>query len=169
MSSFNRELFSLTSAMPTEMVGGAKSKKSSKKHGSKKHSKKHSSKKSMKRQEGGKKHGSKKHSSKKGSKKHSSKKHSKKSSRKQSRETPKWLTEMLSVKKEVKKVHADIKDGPGLTKVVMEVIKSKGSVEDAIKHLSNMSSSELKSKLDKVNQEIAEKRASKKAARMAAQ
>ena len=161
MSSFNRELFSLTSAMP-ELAGGALGKKSSKKHGSKKGSKKHSSKKSMKRvekMEGGKKHGSKK----------GSKKHSKKSSRKQSRETPKWLSEMLSVKKEVKKVHTDIKDGPGLTKVVMEVIKSKGSVEDAIKHLSNMSVSELKSKLDKVNQEIAEKRASKKAARMASQ
>jgi len=154
MSSFNRELFSLTSAMP-ELAGGAKRRGSKK--GSKKSSKKDSKKGSKNSQKGGKKHGSKK----------SSKKHSKKSSRKQSRETPKWLTEMLSVKKEVKKVHNDIKDGPGLTKVVMEVIKSKGSVEDAIKHLSNISSSELKSKLDKVNQEIAEKRASKKAARIA--
>ncbi len=85
------------------------------------------------------------------------------------RRFPEWFVNTFHAKKEVKKVHTDIKDGPGFTKVVMEAIKSKGSVEDAIKHLSNMSASELKSKLDKFNQEIAEKRASKKAARMVAQ
>jgi hypothetical protein len=82
---------------------------------------------------------------------------------------PKWMSDMLHIKKEVKSVHTDIKDGPPLTKVVMEAIKSKGSVEDAIKYLNNMNSTELKSKLDKVAQEIAEKRESKKAARMATQ
>jgi ribosomal protein L29 len=51
----------------------------------------------------------------------------------------------------------------------MESIKSKGSVEEAIKHLNNMSATELKSKLEKIKQEMAEKRASKKAARMSAQ
>ena len=156
MSSFNRELFSLTSAMPTEMVGGAK-KHGSKKHGSKKHgSKKHGSKKSMKRQEGGKKH----------SKKHS-KKSSKKSSRKQSRGANPFMVNMMAVKKEVKAKHTDIKDGPALSKIASAALKEKGSVEEAVKHLNNMSASELKSKLDKVNQEIAEKRASKKAARIA--
>ena len=85
------------------------------------------------------------------------------------RRLPEWLVNTLHIKKEVKSVHTDIKDGPPLTKVVMEAIKSKGDVKGAVEHLSNMSSSELKSKLEKVKQEIAEKRASKKAARMAAQ
>ena len=149
MSSFNRELFSLTSAMP-ELEGGAKRRGSKK--GSKKASKKDSKKGSKKSMKGGKK------SSKKGSKKGS-----KKSSRKQSRDMPEWMKNMLEVKKEVKATHSDIKDGPSLTKVVMEAIKSKGDVKGAIEHLNNMSSSELKSKLDKVNKEIAAKRAAKKA------
>jgi hypothetical protein len=161
MSSFNRELFSLTSAMP-ELAGGALGKKSSKKHGSKKGSKKHSSKKSMKRvekMEGGKKHGSKK----------GSKKHSKKSSRKQSRGMPQFMVDLLAIKREVKTKHTDIKDGAPLSKVASVALKEKGSVAEAVKYLNNMSSAELKSKLDKVAQEIAEKRASKKAARMSAQ
>jgi hypothetical protein len=145
MSSFNRELFSLTSAMP-ELAGGAKRRGSKK--GSKKASKKDSKKGSKKSQKGGKK---------------GSKKGSKKSSRKQSRDMPEWMKNMLEVKKEIKNVHTDIKDGPSLTKVVMEAIKSKGDVKGAVDHLSKMSSSELKSKLDKVNKEIAEKRAAKKA------
>ena len=141
MSSFNRELFSLTSAMP-ELAGGAK------RRGSKKGSKKASKKDSKKSMKGGKK---------------GSKRSSKKSSRKQSRDMPEWMKSMLQVKKEVKATHTDIKDGPSLTKVVMEAIKSKGDVKGAIEHLNNMSSSELKSKLDKVNKEIAAKRAAKKA------
>ena len=76
---------------------------------------------------------------------------------------PEWMKNMLEVKKEVKATHTDIRDGPSLTKVVMEAIKSKGDVKGAIEHLNNMSSSELKSKLDKVNKEIAAKRAAKKA------
>ena len=159
MSSFNRELFSLTSAM-SEMVGGAKTKKHSKK-GSKKHGSKKNSKKSMKRQDG-----SGKKVSKKGSKKSSqkgSKKTSKKSSRKQSRGMPEWMVNMMAVKKEVKAKHTDIKDGPALSKIVSEQIKSTGSVKGATDALNNMSSGELKSKLDKVNKEISEKRAAKKA------
>ena len=141
MSSFNRELFSLTSAMP-ELAGGAKRRGSKK--GSKKASKKDSKKGSKKSQKGG-------------------KKGSKKGSRKQSRGMPEWMKNMLEVKKEIKATHTDIRDGPSLTKVVMEAIKSKGDVKGAIEHLNNMNSSELKSKLDKVNREIAEKRAAKKA------
>lgn len=45
---------------------------------------------------------------------------------------PLWMKNMLEVKKKIKNVHIDIKDGPSLTKVVMEALKSKGSVKDAI-------------------------------------
>jgi hypothetical protein len=151
MSSFNRELFSLTSAMP-ELAGGAKRRGSKK--GSKKTSKKDSKKGSKKSQKGGKK---------------SSKKGSKKSSRKQSRGMPQFMVDLLAIKKEVKTKHTDIKDGAPLSKVASVALKEKGSVAEAVKYLNNMTSAELKSKLDKVAQEIAEKRASKKAARMAAQ
>jgi hypothetical protein len=76
---------------------------------------------------------------------------------------PQFMVDMMAVKKEVKAKHTDIKDGPALSKVVSEALKSKGSVSGATEHLNNMNSSELKSKLDKVNREIAEKRAAKKA------
>jgi len=92
----------------------------------------------------------------------SSKKSSKKS--KQSRGMPQFMVDMMAVKKEVKANHTDIKDGPALSKVVSEQLKSQGSVDKAIKALNDMSSSDLKSKLEKVNREIAEKRASKKQA-----
>jgi hypothetical protein len=74
---------------------------------------------------------------------------------------PPFIVDMMAVKKEVKSKHTDIKDGPALSKVVFEALKSKGSVKGTIEHLNNMSGSELKSKLDKVNQEIAEKRKNK--------
>ena len=150
MSSFNRELFSATSDFAS-MAGGAKkrhSKKSSKK-GSKKSSK------SMKRQEmwGGAKKSSKK-DSKKGGRKGS----------KQSREMPQFMKDMLAVKKEVAEKHTDVKYGPPLIKVISEALKSKGSVDKAVEHINSMSSSELKSKLEKIAKEIAEKRAAKKSA-----
>jgi hypothetical protein len=82
---------------------------------------------------------------------------------------PQFMVDMMAVKKEVKAKHTDIKDGPALSKVVSSALKEKGSVKGAIEHLNNMDASELKSKLDKVNKEIAEKRASKKAAKLASQ
>jgi hypothetical protein len=98
--------------------------------------------------------------------KRASKKASKEQSRPKriSRGMPQFMVDMMAIKKEVKAKHTDIKDGPALSKVVSEALKSKGSVKDAIEHLNDMSSSDLKSKLDKVNREIAEKRASKKSA-----
>lgn len=144
MSDFQRELFSVTSAM-SPMDGGAKKRDSKK--GSKNSSKK------------GSKGGANK-SSKKGSKK-GSKRGSK--GRKQSREIPKWMQEMMTVKKEVKSKHSDVKDGPALTKLVMEHIKS-SDVKGAIDSLTKMSGSEIKSKLDKLVKEMAEKRAAKKSA-----
>ena len=154
MSSFNRELFSATSDVAS-MVGGAKKRHSKK--GEKKSSKK-SSKKNMKRSEmmaGAKK------SSKKTSKKSS--KQSKQS--KQSREMPQFMKNMLEVKKDVIAKHTDVKYGPPLIKVISEALKSKGSVDKAVEHINNMSTSELKSILDKIAKDIAEKRASKKASK----
>jgi len=139
MSDFQRELLSATSAM-SPMTGGAK-KRSSKK-GSKKGSKK-----SM---------GGAKKSSKKGSKRGSK-------GRKQSRDMPQWMQDMMAVKKEVKAKHSDVKDGPALTKLVMEHLKSKGSVKGAIDSILDMSGSDIKSKLDKLVKEMKEKRAAKKA------
>jgi hypothetical protein len=103
---------------------------------------------------GGKKHSSKKH----GSKKHGSKRH-------QKREMPQWMADMMEVKKAVKAKHSDIKDGPALTKVVIEHIKSNGGVKGAIDALKEMSSSALSSKLEKVNAAIAAKRAAKRSSR----
>jgi len=145
MADFQRELLSVTSPISV-MAGG------SKKRGSKKGSKKDSKKGSKKSMKGG----AKKSGSKKGSK-------GKKGSRKQSREIPQWMQEMMQVKKEVKSSHSDVKDGPALTKLVMEHIKASG-VKGAIDALTKMSSSDVKSKLDKIVKEMAEKRASKKAA-----
>jgi hypothetical protein len=148
MSEFQRELLSATSAM-SPMEGGAK------KRGSKKGSK---GKKGSKSMMGGAKKGSKgKKGSKKGSKRGSK-------GRKQSREMPQWMQDMMAVKKEVKAKHSDVKDGPALTKLVMEHLKSKGSVKGAIDSIMNMSGSEIKSKLDKLVKEMAEKRAAKKSA-----
>ena len=97
--------------------------------------------------------------------KRASKKSSKQErSKSQSRGMPPFMQNMMDVKKEIKSKHSDIKDGPALSKVVSEALKAKGDVKGAIEHLNSMSSSELKSKLDKVNKEIAEKRAAKKAA-----
>lgn len=142
MADFQRDSLSLTSPL---MMGGAKK-------NSKKHSKK-GSKKGSKKMVGGKKNSKK-----------DSKKGSKKGSRKQSRGMPQFMVDMMAVKKDVKAHHTDIKDGPALSKVVSEHLKSSGSVKGAIDELVNMSGSQLKSKLDKVNKEIAEKRAAKKSA-----
>ncbi len=95
-----------------------------------------------------------------GGKKHSSKKHG--SKRRQKREMPQWMADMMEVKKAVKAKHTDIKDGPALTKVVIEHIKSNGGVKGAIEALKEMSSSALSSKLEKVNAQIAAKRAAKR-------
>ena len=75
---------------------------------------------------------------------------------------PQFMVDIMDVKKEIKSHHTDIKDGSPLTKVVCEALKSKGSVKCAVEHINHMSSVELKSKLDKITIEIAEKRASKK-------
>jgi len=151
MSSFNRELFSATSDFAS-ITGGAK-KRHSKKSSNK------SSKKNMKRSEmmGGVKKSSKKNS----------KKSSKKGGVKQAREMPQFMKNMLEVKKEVNAKHPDVKYGPPLIKVISEALKSKGSVDKAVEHINSMSTSELKSKLDKIAEEIKEKRASKKASKQA--
>ena len=150
MSSFNRELFLATSDVAS-FVGGAKKRHSKK-------SEKKSSKKSSKKV-------SKKSSKMMGGAKKSSKKSSKKGGVKQSREMPQFMKDMLEVKKEVNIKHPDVKYGPPLIKVISEALKSKGSVDKAVEHINSMSTSELKSKLDKIAQEIAEKRASKKASK----
>ena len=69
-----------------------------------------------------------------------------------------FMVDLLAAKKKIKVHHTDIKDGPALTKIVVEALKSKGSVKGAVEHVNNMNSYEIKSKLDKAKQEIAEKR-----------
>jgi ribosomal protein L29 len=96
--------------------------------------------------------------------KRASKKSSNSRSKGMSRGMPPFMQNMMDVKKEVKAKHTDIKDGPALSKVVSEALKAKGDVKGAIEHLNDMSASDLKAKLDKVNKEIAEKRAAKKSA-----
>jgi len=105
-----------------------------------------------------------KKSSKKSSKK-DSKKGGKTGSKKMSRGMPQFMVDLMAAKKEIKSHHTDIKDGPPLTKVVAEALKSKGSVKGAVEHVNAMSGSELKNKLEKVAKEIAEKRASKKSSK----
>ena len=75
-----------------------------------------------------------------------------------------FMVDLVAAKKEIKSHNSDIKDGPALSKVVSEALKSKGSVKGAIEHINTMDVSELKGKLDKVNKAIAEKRAAKKSA-----
>ena len=77
---------------------------------------------------------------------------------------PQVMVDLMAAKKEIKAKNSDIKDGPALSKVVSEFLKSKGGVKGAVEHINNMSVSELKGKLDKVNREIAAKRAAKKSA-----
>ena len=104
---------------------------------------------------------SKKNVSRGGSKKGSRK--SKKGSRKMARGMNPFMANMLAVKKEVTAKH-DVKYGPPLIKVISEALKSKGNVKDAVEHINSMSTSELKSKLEKIAKDIAEKRAAKKSA-----
>ena len=144
MSDFKRELLSATSAVSgSGMEGGAKKK------GSKKTIKKNYKKSTV---------------VKKDSKKSMTvvKKNSKKGSRRQKREIPQWMQDMMQVKKAVKTEHSDVKDGPALTKLVMEHIKSSGGVKGAIDSLMKMSGSDIKSKLEKLTNEMAAKRAAKK-------
>ena len=156
LNKFNRESLSVTSAMP--FTGGAKksSRKGSKKS-SKRGSKKGSKKGSMKRQEmcGGAKKSSKK----------SSKKGSKKGSRKQKRGMPQFMVDLMQIKKAVKAKHTDIKDGPALSSVGSQYLKSTGNVKDAIEAMNEMSTSALQAKLDKVKEAMDKKRQLKKASK----
>ena len=149
LNKFNRESLSVTSAMPT-FTGGAK--KSSRK-GSKKSSKR------------GSKKGSKKGSMKRSSSKKSSKKGSKKGSRKQKRGMPQFMVDLMQIKKAVKAKHTDIKDGPALSSVGSQYLKSTGNVKDAIEAMNEMSTSALQAKLDKVKEAMDAKRKAKKASK----
>jgi large subunit ribosomal protein L40e len=75
---------------------------------------------------------------------------------------PEWMKNMLAVKKDVKAKFTDIKDGPALTKLVMEQIKSKGDVKSATNTILAMSKYDIESKLDKFNKEMAVKRVNKR-------
>ncbi len=136
MADFQRELLSATSPL-SAMAGGAKSKKS------KKSSRKH--KESKKSSRKGSKHGS------------------KHGSRKQSREMPTFMKNMLEIKKELKSKYSSLKDGPAMSKLVSTYMKdNNGDIKKALESLLSKSLSDLESGLDKINKEIAEKRASKK-------
>jgi len=134
MADFQRESLSVTSPL-SQMAGGAKKSKKGSKRGSKKGSKKMT-----------------------GGAKKSSKKGSKKGSRKQSRGMNPFMEKMLSVKKELKSKHGSLKDGPAMSKLASIHIK-----DDSVDKLLKMPLSDLENKLEKINKEIAEKRASKKA------
>jgi hypothetical protein len=127
----------LSVTSPIQMEGGAKSKKSAKK----------ASKKASKGSKG----------SKKGSRKGS-----KKGSKTQKGGANPFMTKMLGVKKDLKAKYSSLKDGPAMSKLVSMHIK-----EDTVDKLLNMSESDIDNKLQKINKEIAEKRASKKAAKSA--
>lgn len=75
---------------------------------------------------------------------------------------PQFMKDMLKVKEEITKKHADVKYGLPLNKLILETLKFKGSVDKAVEHINSINTSELKSQLEKIAKDIAEKRASKK-------
>ena len=72
---------------------------------------------------------------------------------------------MLSIKKELKNKHSSLKDGPAMSKFVSNYIKENdGDAKKTTNEILKLSLSDIENKLEKINKEIAEKRASKKSA-----
>jgi len=132
--------------------------------GKKRRSSKKPSKKSSKKQRGGscgveQDGGKKKRSSKK-----PSKKSSRKSSRKQSGGMPKFMEDLMAIKKEIKSDNSDLKDGPAMSKVASEFLKKAGSVKGAV-DLYMDDKKGFEKKLEAAKKAMEEKRAAKKASK----
>lgn len=89
----------------------------------------------------------------------------KKGSKRQSGGMPKFMEDLLKIKAHVKK-DSSIKDGPALSKVISAYLKTAGSVDKAIDLFDEKKKSgAFKKAYDEANQQMAEKRAAKKAAK----
>jgi hypothetical protein len=78
---------------------------------------------------------------------------------------PAFMENLLKIKAHVKK-DSSIKDGPALSKVISAYLKTAGSVEDAIKLFDEKKKSgAFKKAYDEANQQMADNRAAKKAAK----
>ncbi len=77
------------------------------------------------------------------------------------RKMPELMLQMMEVKKAIKAKYTNIKDGPALTRLIMENIKSKGA-KGAIDAIQSMEQLKLLDKLEQINKDITLKRAAKK-------
>lgn len=72
------------------------------------------------------------------------------------------MQDMLIVKRKIKHIdNKDIKDCIALTKLVYDLLKSKGSVKNVIEYIINISDVELKHKIYEINKDICYKRKNK--------
>jgi len=89
----------------------------------------------------------------------------KKGGKRQSGGMPKFMEDLLKIKAHVKK-DSSIKDGPALSKVISAYLKTAGSVDKAIDLFDEKKKSgAFKKAYDEANQQMAEKRAAKKASK----